>query len=470
MPAYGSCCLSSLNLSEFIENPFTKLAYVNYAELAKATQIAVIGMNEVLMEGLIKHPLKEQQETVGNWRQIGLGTLGLHDALIKQGIVYGSPKSLEVIESIYKCIASNAVIASLELAKEKGCYKYCDKKKLIESTFIKALNLPDTILQEISTYGLFNSQILTCAPTGSIATMLEASSGVEPHFALSYNRRTLSLDGKESIYKVEAKIVQDYKHFTKIEDTLPDYFISSADIVPTDRIKVQAILQKYIDASISSTINLPKNTTVKDVENIYMDAWKNGLKGVTVYRTGCKREGILTLNNEKPVDILNTKAPKRPKELPADFHIVKAKGKQFIVLVGLFNDRPYEVWAFEPNVTMDIATHKGVITKKSKMHYSFKSPYLQIDELELANENVEEKSATLYASMLLRHGIDIKYIIKIAKKVNDNITSFSSAMCRVLSKYIPSEVTGEQCPECGGETIRESGCVHCKNCGWSKCG
>jgi hypothetical protein len=103
------------------------------------------------------------------------------------------------------------------------------------------------------------------------------------------------------------------------------------------------------------------------------------------------------------------------------------------------------------------------------MHYNFRSDLLQITELELANENIEEKAATLYASMLLRHGVDIRYIIKTAKKVNDNITSFSSAMCRVLAKYIPTEVTGEKCPECGGDIINEGGCQHCKDCGWSRC-
>ena len=147
-----------------------------------------------------------------------------------------------------------------------------------------------------------------------------------------------------------------------------------------------------------------------------------------------------------------------------------SKGKQYIVLVGLFNDKPYEVFAYESNVKLNIPSHRGVITKKSKMNYTFISEHIQIEKLQLANENVEEKAATLYASMLLRHGVDIKYIIKTAKKVNDNITSFSSALCRVLSKYMPNESTGEKCPECGGNMIQEGGCSHCESCGYSKCG
>lgn len=422
----------------------------------------------MLIEGLNLHPLSEQQESVGIWRQIGLGTLGLADMLIKLGVKYGSDKSLKVIDSVYKAIAVSAIEQSLELAEAHGCYPACNKEKLTESSFIKNLNLPEVTIKRIKKHGLYNSQLLTCAPTGSIGTMLGVSTGVEPNFALSYTRKTQSLEGKDTFFKVDANIVADYLASSGATE-LPEYFVTSADIDPIDRVKVQAVLQKYTDASISSTVNLPKEATVEDVSNIYMTAWKEGLKGITVYRSGCKREGILTTELPKPDEILLTRAPKRPKDLEADFYTVVSKGRQYIVLVGLLNGKPYEIFAFEPNVKLGAAPHKGVITKKSKMHYSFKSDLLQITDLELANDNIEEKAATLYASMLLRHGVGIKYIIKTAKKVNDNITSFSSAMCRVLSKYIPAEITGEKCPDCGGDLIKEGGCTHCKDCGWSKC-
>lgn len=398
-----------------------------------------------------------------------VGTMGLADMLIKLGITYGSEKSLNTIKEVYSTIAKMSIIQSLALAKEHGCYPLCNKGKLVESNFIKNLNLSEDTLKDIKKYGLYNSQLLTCAPTGSIGTMLEVSTGVEPNFALHYTRKTQSLDGKDSYYDVKAKILADYITLN-IEDTIeeiPEYFITSADIKPLQRILVQSMLQKYIDASISSTINLPKEATVEEVENIYINAWKYGLKGVTIYRSGCNREGILT--TEKPIDIQNTLAPKRPKELEADFYLVKSKGQQFIVLVGLLNNKPYEIFAFRPNMSIVVDNHKGVIIKKSKMHYSFKSEFIGISDLQLQNEDTEEKAATLYTSMLLRHGIDIKYIIKTAKKVNDNITSFSSAMCRVLGKYIPKETLKDKCPDCGGELIREGGCIHCKNCGYSKC-
>ena len=465
LPAGGSCLLGSINLSEFVVNPFTQLSHIDINALEDATIKAVIALNDVLDAGCPLHPLQEQKDSVSKLRQIGLGTMGLADMLIKLGVVYGSPESLKLIGFIYKTMAQAAVEASLELAKKFGCYTDCDKEKLIESSFIKALDLPENMLQDIKTYGLHNSQLLTCAPTGSIATMLGTSTGVEPIFAMKYTRKTESLHGTDAFYDVYTPIAAE---FLNKYGTLPSYFIESKDILPLDRIKVQGELQKYIDASISSTINLPEEATIEDVYDIYIEAWKHGLKGVTVYRANCARQGILTV--DKPKEIQNTKAPKRPKELEADYYQVKSKGEQFIVLVGLLDGKPYEIFAFRPNMQVNIDSHKGIIIKKSKMHYAFESEHITIPDLQLANDNIEEKSATIYTSMLLRHGVDIQYIIKTAKKVNDNISSFSSAMCRVLSKYISStEIKGETCPECGGELINESGCVHCKNCGWSKC-
>ena len=467
LPAGGACLLGSLNLSEFVLFPFTNKARIDWDSLEEAVRLSIRALNQVLIEGATLHPLQIQKDSCLQWHQIGLGTMGLADMLIKLCIRYGSKESLDIINKVYASIAVESVLESLDMAKEYGCYPNCKKKLLTESPFIKHLNLSEKTLQDLKKYGLYNSQLLTCAPTGSIGTMLGCSTGVEPQFALRYTRRTQSLEGKDTYFQVNAKIVDDYIKVVG-NDNLPDYFVSSADINPLDRIKVQAALQHWIDASISSTVNLPKETTVEQVADIYMNAWKNGLKGITIYRSGCKREAILS-TDIKLAEIPTTKAPKRPKDLPADFYIINSKGKQYVVLVGLFNDKPYEVFAYELNIKLNIPSHRGIITKKSKMNYVFTSEHIQIDKLQLANENVEEKANTLYTSMLLRHGVDIKYIIKTAKKVNDNITSFSSALCRVLAKYMPNEITGEKCPECGGDLINEGGCVHCKDCGWSRC-
>lgn len=250
LQAGSACLLGSINLSEFVLNPFTSVSEIDYESLSKTTREAVIELNKVLDENIPLHPLKIQRDITYMWRPIGLGTFGMADMLIKLGIRYGSPESIEILEKVYKNIATVAVATSLELAKKYGCFPSCNKDLISNSSFIKSLDLPTKLLKDIKTHGLYNSQLLTCAPTGSTATMLEVSTGVEPNFALEYTRKTQSLDGKDTYYRVDAKIVKD---FTSVKGlaTLPEYFVESKDIKPIDRIKVQGVLQKYIDNSIN---------------------------------------------------------------------------------------------------------------------------------------------------------------------------------------------------------------------------
>lgn len=471
LPSGGSCLLGSLNLSMFVEDEFTSNAHVNEHSLSNAVKTAVKALNNVLIEGKSLHPLQEQQQSVNDWRQIGLGTMGMADMLIKLGIVYGSEESLTKLSDIYRTIAFYAIEASNEIAKTQGMYPKCKPEVILKSHFIKNIIRDNKELENsIRKFGLANSQLLTCAPTGSIATMLQVSTGVEPNFALKYTRKTQSLHGKDTVYEVEAGIIEKYRNITNNNSKdLPMYFIESGNILPENRIKVQSILQEFTDAAISSTINLKNSATKEDVYNIYMNSWKSGLKGVTLFRAGCKRMAVLSTETKTPEQITSISAPKRPKQLPADYYQVKIKGEQFIVLVGLYENKPYEVFAFKPDYEFKFKEHTGVITKVAKMKYSFDSGFLTIPELDSRNQNVEEKATTLYCSMLLRHGVDIKYIIKTATKVNDNITSFSKAICRVLAKYTKPEVTGEKCPNCGGNIINEGGCKHCDSCEYSKC-
>jgi ribonucleoside-diphosphate reductase alpha chain len=475
LPAGGSCLLGSLNLSTFVKDSFTESAYIDVDDLIKSVKIAVRALNDVLLEGLALHPLQEQRESVADWRQIGLGITGLGDMLIRLGETYGSDSSLKVVDNVMKNIATTAVIESLEMAKEFGCYPKCEKEKLVESTFITNLDLPQNIKDEITKYGLYNSQLLTIAPTGTLSSLLSVSSGAEPNFAFKYIRKTISLNNEDTYYEVNVPLVEEYRTITDNTE-LPSCFISAEQIDFKNRIKMQSVLQKYIDASISSTLNLSEDVSVEHVYNIYLEGWKNGLKGCTIWRDNCKRAGILTKeqpkNEEDNKFVGDNDAEKRPKELEADFYTIKHKGVQYTIAVGLLRGRPYEIFAYENNIEVNIEDHKGVITKIGKNHYQFKSDNICIKNLVQAANRQEERWITLTTSSQLRHREPLKCIIKTLKKMDDTITSFPNALSRVLSKYLPKqkEKMKETCPECQGELVREGGCIQCKSCGWSKCG
>ena len=307
LPAGGSCLLGAINLSEFIVDPFTPAARFDFDEFERVIHKAIFALNDVLIEGMPLHPLKEQQETVGKLRQIGLGIMGLADALIKLGITYGSSESLLTIETIGTALLYNSLIASSEYAKLDGNtpFEGYDAHKVFESDIIQNL-INNLNYYEVNTLkvalqnGLFNSQLTTIAPTGTIAGLCNTSYGVEPNFAYSYTRKTESLHEEGDVYyTVEPKIVEDYRKATGNKGELPDYFITTHQLDPFNRVDVQATIQKYIDASISSTVNLPESTTPEEIKAIYLYGAEKGVKGLTIFRNNCERMGILTVGDDK---------------------------------------------------------------------------------------------------------------------------------------------------------------------------
>lgn len=305
MPAGGSCLLSSINLSAYVKNAFTPNAEFDFEEFKKDIPIYVKEMNVVLDEGLPLHPLKEQRDSVAKWRQIGLGILGLADMFIKLNIKYGSEKSVELSNKIGKLLSQEAIKASSLLAKEYGKYPGCDINSVLNSDYFKNVSTPE-LVELITKYGLRNSQILTIAPTGSISTMLGVSGGIEPIFAAKFIRTTQSLFGKDVSYPVYADVAKKCMDAYGIEE-MPDHIVTAMDLNSNQRIEMQSTWQKYIDAAISSTINLPHETTVDQVFNIYINAWQAGLKGLTIYRSGCEREGILTIEqDDEEMKIINS--------------------------------------------------------------------------------------------------------------------------------------------------------------------
>lgn len=299
LPAYGACSLASINLSEFILDPFTSYARVNKDGLAQMVKEAVVYMNEVLDEGRPLHPLEQQKETARLYRQIGLGTMGWGDALIKLGIRYGSEESLEIIDEISELIKINALDQSSELAKIDGPFP-AYSEHIFESPFFKGL--PIWLQDKIKVTGLRNSQLLTLAPTGSIGTLLNISTGLEPLFEISYIRRTISINkGQETEYRVFSKVIEELMETKGIkkEEDLPDYVVTAHDLGVEERIAVQAAMQKHIDSAISSTMNMDESASVADVYNAIILAHEQGLKGITFFRNNSRRMGILSTEKKE---------------------------------------------------------------------------------------------------------------------------------------------------------------------------
>lgn len=296
LPAGGSCLLGSINLAEFVKED----GQFDFDEFRRIVNIAVIGLNDVLDEGLPLHPLKEQRDSVAQWRQIGLGIMGLADCLIKMNIRYGSDKAVYICDMIGHTMADQALRTSALLAKEFGVYPMYNPEAVESSAWFSLNALGDT-KDLVHEYGLRNSQLLTSAPTGTLSTMLGISGGIEPIFANYYERKTESLVGHDKYYKVYTPIVKEYMESHNINDDsdLPDWFVTAHELNYENRINMQSVWQRHIDASISSTINLPNSATVDDIFDLYVKAWERGLKGVTIFRDGCARTGILTTEHSQ---------------------------------------------------------------------------------------------------------------------------------------------------------------------------
>lgn len=467
LPAGGSCLLGALNLAAFVdENVF------NWGEFKRAIHIAVRALNDVLDEGLEKHPLEEQRNSVRDWRQIGLGIMGLADMLIKLEMTYGSLEAVAFCDSLGQIMAREAISASAELAKEFGQYpKYNDL--VLETEFFNR-HITESIQAKVEYFGLRNSQLLTIAPTGTISTMLGVSGGIEPIFANSYTRMTKSLHGEDVAYKVYTPIVDEYMRANGLRDEseLPQWFITSADIPVEDRIRMQGAWQSHIDASISSTVNLPNSATVEDVEKIYINAWDNGLKGITVYRAGCAREGILTTSN-------GTSTPEGNSTTKPQTSLKMAK-------IGL-----------ERHLTTGCGSLH--LCAYFDEYGNLKNTYLSKGSSGGCNNYMIGLSRMI--GLAARNGIGIHDIVDQLKscgtcpsyavrKATKGDTSIGSSCPVAVGNALldmwkevnamtvtteettttVEESTGAKCPECGGTLINEMGCVTCKNCGFSKCG
>lgn len=459
LPAGGSCLLGSLNLAAFVEE-----GRFNWGEFKHAIDIAVGALNDVLDEGVDKHPLAEQRESVRDWRQIGLGIMGLADMLIKMGVRYGSQKSIELCDTIGYILARGAIFASSLLARDNGSYPKFDIR-VVDSEFFE-LHESDILLASIETYGLRNSQLLTIAPTGTLSTMLGISGGIEPIFANSYTRMTKSLHGEDVEYKVYTPIVAEYmkEHGLKDESELPSYFITAGELDVKERIKMQSVWQNHIDASISSTVNLPESATVEDVKELYKLAWEYNLKGVTVYRAGCKRDGILTetKKEEKVEEPIVKKTPKaNSKTIGLERHLTTGCGSLHVCAYfdedGNLNNTYLSKgssggcnnYMIGLSRTMSLAARNGVSIEDI------------VDQLKscgtcpsYAVRSATKKDTSKGSCCPAAVG---NALMEMWKEVNNKATTTTK-----------TTVTNP-CPMCGEELVAKGGCIDCVACGWSKC-
>ena len=489
LPAGGSCLLGSINLSAFVENPFTDEAYFDFDEFKKCVQASVRALNEVLEEGLPLHPLKEQRESVEQWRQIGLGIMGLADALLKLGLTYGEEDAVEMCDKIGFAMADTAIAASAKLAKQLGAFPKCNADEIMTTPYFLA-NTTEMTRELVRKYGLRNSQLLTIAPTGTLSTMLGISGGIEPVYANYYERKTESLHGTDVYYKVYTKIVEDYmKRFGLTSDKeLPDYFVTAMTLDYRQRIDMQAVWQTHIDASISSTVNVPNSFTVEETESLYTYAFEQGLKGITIFRDGCKRVGILNTKETKTVTAGD--GLKRGEILLVTDDVIGKKRKLITGCGSL-----HCIALFDPHTGALLETYlsKGstggcnnfmvglsrMISISARGGISIETIVDQLNSSgscpSYTARKVTRKDTSKGACCPMAVGNALMDMYKemqaeLAQKqqANETVKVKKAPKPKAVPAAESSEIKS-YCPECGEPLNFEEGCNICKNCGWSKC-
>lgn len=481
LPAGGACLLGSLNLSEFVNNPFTSEAEFNFDKFKKTVKIAVRALNEVLDEGAPLHPLEEQRESVKKWRQIGLGIMGLADMLVKMGITYGSEESIELCDSIGFAMDNTAIAASAMLAKEYGSYDgYIEEAVMTTEFFIN--NTTDYTKRLVKKYGLRNSQLFAIAPTGSIANLIGVSNGVEPIFANSYVRKTESLnEGKETYYKVYTKVVQEYMDKFGLDDEskLPEYFVTALDMDYHKKIDMQSIWQKHIDSSISSTCNIPEDITIEEVEDLYFYAYEKKLKGITVFRNNCSRKGILTTENKKeevPTTRYNEDITIDEKDLIGKKRKLMT-GCGSLHLMANFNKytgdlvETFLMKGSTGGCNNFMVGLSRMISKAAKKGTSVDEIVDQLSSTGIcpsyASRKATKGDTSLGSCCPMAVGYALKEMHKeMLEELKDNIKDIKEEKKEYEYKIEKDE---NLCPQCGAKLEPIQGCIQCNSCGWTRC-
>lgn len=476
---YGDCCLGNVNLSKFVLDPFSEKARIDWPMLEQALRYTVRFLDDVLDYNRDRHPLKAQSEASMRSRRIGVGFTGLADMLAKLQIRYDSPEALRQVEGLFRRIKEIVYDESANLAREKGSFPAFDPERHFESPFFESFS-PE-LLKKLKG-GLRNAALLTVPPVGSGSVLAGCSSGIEPIFALSYVRRSESLS-KET-YRVYHPLVREYmeRFGVEKEEDLPDYFVTAHQIRPEFRVRMQAVIQKHIDHSISSTVNLPADISWEEVEAIYRLAWKEGCKGITVYREG-SREGILiteTPAQKKSMVAVNGKLVPRPRPqvlVGKTYKLRTDMGNVYITVNG-GDHGPFEVFIHlgkSGSTLMAFAEAIGRLVSLALR--SGVSPYAVIHQLEGIKSGlpVRQEDGTVVFSVPDAIAKSLQRFLKEVREEplenggpGNGLVVFPDR----LSPDLPDEElesSRDICPECGGLLVYQGGCYTCMECGYSKC-
>jgi ribonucleoside-diphosphate reductase alpha chain len=482
LASFTACNLGNINLSRFVDED----GNFRYEELADVTRVATRFMDNIIDYNMENHALEKIRKAVASDRRIGLGITGLADALVMMKIRYDSDDALETTERIMTVIRDEAYRTSIALAREKGAFPLFQWEGYAQSKFVQ--NLPQDLREEIRQHGIRNSTVLTVPPVGTGSIVAQTSSGIEPIFCTSYRRRVKNADGETfSEYKVYHPLV---KALFGDDTTLPEYVRTAHQIDPFFRVRMQGAIQKYVDSSISSTVNLAEDVSVDTVADIYMTAYKAGLKGITVYREG-SREGILQTEEYAK----KQESGKGPAAKP--------------------DERAARMPRQRPQMTFGVT--ERIKTGEGNLYVTINEDGTGLCEVFTTigkaggNAAAQSEAISRLISLALRSGIEPREIIKQLKGISGptpvwdgnggQILSTPDAIGKVLERFIenreqyrqmrtdaappavhtaglahpvqPAAPTGQRsvstCPECGSTVEHVSGCVVCYNCGWSKC-
>ncbi len=478
MPSYSLCCLSSINLGAFVTRPFTEEASIDYEAFRETVAVGIRFLDDVL--DVTAYPLDKIRDFSRRWRRIGLGFTALGDTLAMLGLSYGSDDAIIAAGEIAKALRDASYAASADLAEEKGSFPAFDGEKLLQAEFIKTL--PSELRERIGRTGLRNIQMNTVAPTGTISLSVgqNCSSGIEPIFALQYDRNIRTGVGdevrKETVYDRAWLKYKELFPEASMEDK-PDFFTTTTEIDPYRSIDLQGAVQKYIDHSISKTLNLPMGTNFSEYKNLFSYAFKRGLKGFTTFNPEGSMKGILEYRDEKKKTRISRElAPERPADLPAHIHRIKADGRSRLIVTGILKGSLYELFCIdEPEEKFPVEDRAdGHVIKvhsgRYDLHVDGGAPFV-LEDFTNAYDSTDSSLAR-FISMALRHGTPLQFIVNQLTR-DRNFISFERTVSRVIKGYIQDgeEVVAGQkeCPDCEAGLVFRDGCVTCPDCGWSKC-